>query len=166
MKFNTVVNTQRDTNIGRVVSFLSGGVGLALQLNVIDALAAERATLLLNSMVTQMIIGVALQALPMVLPAIQRWSNREKELPEGVTMKDVVVKPVEQSKDSSGVVKTLSMIAVACCLAVVVSGCTRADCERLSRESIIDSLLPPPPAPTPVPVVPVQMYAPAPTLEK
>ncbi len=98
----TVVNS-KTTNIARFISGLAYFIGLLVTWKVIPVELAGRVITFISGDIFNAIVVSILFTVTTVLPAVQKWRSRDKELPEGVKIVDVKAVP------SASVVKTVAV---------------------------------------------------------
>lgn len=129
MKAPILTNVQNEgtTILARIVAFVSLGVSLLMQFGILTAGQGEAVLGFISNPTVAMVISAISALLTALLPAIQGWRSKDRELPSGMTTRDVQVK--HTSTVSPTVAQKLGMVIFACVLTLGIGGCsTRASC--------------------------------------
>ncbi len=85
----TTVKTEGVTVFARFVAFVAAFVSSLMGIGLLTAEHGDKILGFMNSPKTAAAVGLAGLLLTTFLPAIQGWRSKDKELPPGVTIRDL-----------------------------------------------------------------------------
>lgn len=123
------VKNEGTTLFARLVSFVAALVTALTQIGLLTAERGEKILGIMNSPTTAIIVSLIGTLIMTFAPSILGWRNRSKELPSGLTVKDVQVKPnapvpADANIKLAEAARKASLFVLACFTALSISACS------------------------------------------
>lgn len=148
------VNSESTTLFARFVSFIGALTATLMQYGILTAEHGDKILGVINSPKTALFASLIGTIVAAFGPSILGWRNRSKELPKGVTVKDVQIKETAPAAVDKAIklhesASKLGAFIFAACLLPLLSGCSRASCPaspRIEGAYAAPAAIAPPPA--------------------